>query len=80
MHPQSAPFTDRGRKGSKRWCRVLEDAVRNAKAKNNNNKRDGRALTESDRQKGSRKAGVPERMQERVHGEAAVENIKLWEA
>lgn len=53
MHPDCAPSTDPGRKGSKRWCRVLEDAVRNAKAKNNNNsnnsKSDGRALTERKR-------------------------------
>ena len=51
MHAQSAPFTDPGRKGSKGWSRVFEDAVRNVKAKKkkkntNNNKSDGRALTE----------------------------------
>jgi hypothetical protein len=68
VHPQSAPSTDPGRKGSKRWSRVFEDAIRNAKAttnnnNNNNNKSDGRALTE--RKKECNK--------ERVHGEAAVE-------
>ena len=63
MHAQSAPFTDPGRKGSKGWSRVFEDAVRNVKAKkkknNNNNKSDGRALTERKKNE-RRKAGRPE--------------------